>query len=214
MKPFYAAIDGIDGCGKTTQIKLLSDYLAGLNIPFYVTKEPGGTDVGGILRKILISKDYHVEPETELLLYSADRLEHQKKVVIPNMHKGYSVISDRFISSTYAYQVFGRGLDRSLLDFLRNISVSIYPDVTIIIDIEPSVALERAKNRLKKYGMMEKEGKFESLNIDFYAKVRDGFLWYADNFRNVVVLDGNKSIESLFGDIKNRINEFINDIWV
>jgi len=82
--------------------------------------------VGLILRQILTSSRYHVENISEILLYSADRLEHQKKVVIPNLEKGFNVISDRFVSSTYAYQVFGRGIEKNTMDFLRDLTVFKY----------------------------------------------------------------------------------------
>lgn len=214
MKGFFVAIDGIDGCGKTTQIKRLSEYLSNLQIPFFITKEPGGTEIGKVLRKVLVSKDYHLEPETELLLYSADRLEHQKKVVIPYLDMNYAVISDRFISSTYAYQIFGRKLERRILDYLKDISVFVYPDLTIIIDVEPEIALNRAKERLKKDNLIFAEGKFESLDVDFYNRVREGFYWYKDNFENVEIVNGNRTIEELFDDIKNRINGFLDAVWV
>ncbi len=214
MRGFFIAIDGIDGCGKTTQINKLADYLTGLNVPFRLTKEPGGTELGAILRKILISKDYHLEPETELLLYSADRLEHQKKVILPHLEMNYAVISDRFISSTYAYQIFGRGLDLKILDFLKDISVFVYPSLTIIIDVEPEIALSRAKERLKKENLMSAEGKFESLNLEFYNRVREGFLWYRDNFENVVIVDGNRAIDELFDEIKSYVNGFLDAVWV
>jgi len=214
MKPFYIAIDGIDGCGKTTQVKNVAEYLKNLNIPVYITKEPGGTEVGSLLRKLLLSKEFNVEPETELLLYTADRLEHQKKIILPFLNSGYAIISDRFLSSTYAYQVFGRGLHRQLLDLLKDISVFIYPDLTVILDIDPTIALERAKDRLSRQNMMELEGKFESLNVDFYKKVREGFFWYRDNFKNVVILNGNRRETEVFDAIKGYLGRFLDGIWV
>ncbi|MEF3254471.1 MAG: dTMP kinase, partial [Deferribacterales bacterium] len=98
-RSYYFVIDGIDGSGKTTQLGKVANYLTERGVSFISTKEPGGTEIGNILRDILISKKYDLEPETELLLYSADRIEHQKKMVIPNLDKGITVLSDRFISS-------------------------------------------------------------------------------------------------------------------
>ncbi|MCX8084985.1 MAG: dTMP kinase [Calditerrivibrio sp.] len=214
MKSFYLAIDGIDGSGKTTQIKKIGTYLKTLSIPHYLTKEPGGTVTGEILRRILISKEFNIEPETELLLYSADRLEHQKKIVIPYLQRGIAVISDRFISSTYAYQVFGRGLDIKTLDFLRDLSVLIYPHITIIIDIPPDKAIKRAQKKLFDEKKIDSEGKFESLGLNFYTKVREGFLWYSRNFENVIVIDGNVEEDKLFEKIKEQIDRLLYAVLV
>jgi dTMP kinase len=203
--PLYVAVDGIDGCGKSTQVNKLCKELGKYKLPFVQTKEPGGTETGKVLRKILISNQYYVEPETELLLYCADRLEHQKKLIIPSLKNNVNVICDRSLASTYAYQIFGRGLNESILKVLIPISVFKWPDITFIIDTQPEVALNRALKRLRRKGEMEAEGKFENLGIDFLKSVRDGFLWYAQNYDNVVVIDGNCSAEEVFLQIKNYI---------
>ncbi|MGA1846375.1 dTMP kinase [Deferribacter abyssi] len=204
-KGLFLVIDGIDGCGKTTQTQLVVDYLKSLGKNVLLTKEPGGTSIGKVLRNILLSTEFEMTSETELLLYSADRLEHQKMVIGPNILNGNIVVCDRFISSTYAYQIFGRGLSIDVLKMLEKISVMWWPDITFIIDIKPEIALNRALERLKMAGKVEKEGKFEKSGIEFYRKVREGFLWYAKNFKNVVVIDGNKSINDIFESIKYEI---------
>lgn len=209
MKPIFIVMDGIDGCGKTTQIGKLADFFSSGGVLHKVTKEPGGTDVGTVLRTLLISKQYSMEPETELLLYSADRIEHQKKVILPNLNNGVNVISDRFISSTYAYQIFGRGIDKKILDMLFDVTVLSYPDIIFFIDIDPNTALQRAIKRLVQSNLFDEEGKFESLSLDFFKRVRDGFLWYAKNYKNVVVLDGERSVDEIFEDIKNIVMDIL-----
>lgn len=200
-KPLFIALDGIDGCGKSTQVKILADFFKKSGSKIFVTKEPGGTDVGIILRDILISKKYHIDHITELLLYAADRNEHQKDVVIPMLEKGVSVITDRFLSSTYAYQIFGRKLNKDIIDTLSQFTVTKYPDFTFILDIDPKIAISRARRRLKNSGTFEDEGKFESLDISFYENVREGFIWYANTFKNCHIIDANKPIKLVHKEI-------------
>lgn len=206
-KPLFITVDGIDGCGKSTQVRKVVEFLSSKGLKVVDSREPGGTKTGKSLRNILISTEYNVEPATELLLYSADRLEHQKKKVIPLLDDGTSVISDRFLPSTYAYQIFGRGLDKSLLDSLIPYSVIREPDITFIIDIVPEIALERALRRLKRSNKMDEEGKFEQLGVQFFQKVREGFLWYADNFNNVIVIDGSKNLDGVTLQILSHISK-------
>lgn len=201
----FIVIDGIDGCGKTSQTKELHSYLAGKNIDTVLTKEPGGTKAGAVFRNVLLSREYDIEPVSELLLYCADRLEHQKKTVIPAVESGKTVICDRFIMSTYAYQVFGRQLDKDILDFITEKTVTRFPDLSIIIDVDIDIAVMRAKNRLEKNSQVHDEGKFEMLPREFFKRVRDGFLWYEKKFPNTVRIDGNRP----FMDIKNEITDLV-----
>lgn len=205
----FIALDGIDGCGKTTLSQGMYKAMTAMGRRVYLTREPGGTEVGMLLRQLLVNQKYSLEPETELMLYCADRLEHQTKLVIPNIESGRDVISDRFLSSTYAYQVFGRGLDKDFLDYLSAKSVRRMPDITFIIDIAPKTALERAIDRLRRDGMLKDEGKFEALGIEFYNKVRDGFMWYADTHENVWKVDGMQPKENVLKDVMTILDNFV-----
>lgn len=200
-RPLFIALDGIDGCGKSTQVKMLADFFEKSGAKISVTKEPGGTEVGSILRDILISKKYHIDHITEMLLYAADRNEHQKRVIIPMLKSGTSVITDRFLSSTYAYQIFGRRLNKDILDTLSKITVTRYPDFTFILDIDPKIALSRARKRLENTGTFENEGKFESLDISFFENVREGFLWYANAFKDCHIINANKPLNEVHEEI-------------
>jgi len=200
-RPLFIALDGIDGCGKSTQVKLLANFFEKSGAKISVTKEPGGTEVGIILRDILISKKYHIDHITEMLLYAADRNEHQKHVVIPMLKNGINVITDRFLSSTYAYQIFGRKLKKDILDTLSQITVTRYPDFTFILDVDPKIALSRARKRLENSGTFEDEGKFESLELSFFENVREGFIWYANTFKGCHIIDANKPINEVHKDI-------------
>lgn len=158
---------------------------------------------------MLISIQYDLEPETELMLYCADRLEHQTKLVIPSLNEGRDVLSDRFVSSTYAYQIFGRGLNKDFLDYLVKHSIKKMPDITFIIEIDPETALNRALGRLEKDNKMDDEGKFESLGIDFFSKVADGFDWYAGKFENVWRINGEQKPEKVLADVMHILDNFI-----
>jgi len=198
----FISIDGVDGCGKTSQVKALKHFFELQGCEVFLTKEPGGTVAGGYLRNILLSPDYDIEPETELLLYCADRAEHQSKVVIPQTEKGVTVISDRFVMSTYAYQIFGRKLNKKLLDFVTAETVKRFPDLNIIIDMDVDTAIERARKRLEHENLAQKEGKFEKLSRNFFNDVRQGFLWCAENFPNTFVVNGDCGFEEVHGKIK------------
>ncbi|MGE4318708.1 MAG: dTMP kinase [Deferribacterales bacterium] len=207
--PLFIALDGIDGCGKTTLAQGMYAEMTRMKRRVKLTREPGGTEVGMLLRQLLVNQKFDLEPETELMLYCADRLEHQTKLVIPNIQSGRDVISDRFMSSTYAYQIFGRGLDKNLLDFLTKYSVVKMPDITFIIDIDPQTALSRALDRLRRDNKMQDEGKFESLGVDFFDKVHNGFKWYVDTHPNTWVINGMQEKEKVLSDVMDILDNFV-----
>lgn len=205
----FIAVDGIDGCGKSTMANGMEKAMKALGREVMLTREPGGTAAGKVFRQMLISMQYDLEPETEMMLYCADRLEHQTKLVIPALQAGRDVITDRFVSSTYAYQIFGRELSKEFLDYLLPISVKRMPDITFIIEIEPETALERAMGRLERDNAVNDEGKFESLGLDFFKKVADGFDWYAGKFENVWRINGMQTPEKVLADAMHILDNFI-----
>jgi len=205
----FVAIDGIDGCGKSTLSKGMSEKLEKMGRKVKLTREPGGTEAGLLMRQLVVSKQYDLEPESEMMLYCADRLEHQTKLVLPSLEEGYDVISDRFVSSTYAYQIFGRGLDKDFLDYLTEHSIKRMPDITFIIEIDPETALKRAMERLHRENMVEAEGKFEALGLDFFKKVADGFDWYAGKFENVWRINGMQSPQAVLNDVMHILDNFV-----
>lgn len=205
----FIAVDGIDGSGKSTLVKDMEKEFAALGRDVLLTREPGGTASGKLFRQMLLSMQYDLEPETEMMLYCADRLEHQTKLVLPALTAGRDVISDRFVSSTYAYQIFGRGLSKELLDYLTPISIKRMPDITFIIEIDPETALERAMGRLERENMVNDEGKFESLGIEFFRKVADGFDWYAGKFENVWRINGLQTPDRVVADVMKIMDNFV-----
>lgn len=196
-KGVFITFEGIEGVGKTTQIKRLQSALKELSIDCIGTREPGGTATAEIIRNIILKED--MTELTELLMYSASRAEHVTSLVKPNLEAGRHVLCDRFTDATIAYQGYGRGVDIKLIDTLNNIATAgIRPDITIIIDLPVEIAFQR----LAKRG--SEPDRFEKLNHDFYAKVREGYLSiWKNNPDRVALVDGNRDEDSIYNDIAN-----------
>lgn len=167
--------EGIEGCGKSVQARLLSKELTSRSIPHVLTREPGGTKFGQSLRKILLSNDkIERDPIAELLLYLADRCQHLNQIVVPALERGKWVISDRYHDATLAYQGYARKLSLKQIDSLsKNLSIRT-PDVTIFIDIEVELGLKRARLRNTDQGE-DYLGRFEAEKISFHQAVREGY---------------------------------------
>ena len=211
MKPVFIVVDGVDGAGKSTQVKLLAEWLRGKGEPAEITREPGGTAAGTIIRSVLVNKNMMLVPETELLLFCADRAEHQQKVR-SMLTNGINVICDRFLPSTWAYQVFGRKLQPGLLEEVILHTVHTFPDLTLIMDMNIDDALKRAEERLAIEGKTIAEGRFESEKKEFFRNVREGFLWYAsqERFGKSVIIDASGSTEEIAVNIQNACAENLN----
>jgi dTMP kinase len=193
----FVSFEGIEGCGKTTQIALLSEYLTRHRIPFTITREPGGTAVGEGIRKILLnSETIHLTPASELLLFYASRSQNILEKIKPALERGEMVICDRYYHASMAYQGFGRGIP---LDFIQKITDLVCqpyrPDVTFLLDIEPEVGLARA--RARNHGRPENEGRFEAEDLEFYNKVRDGYLELASEDERIQIIYADRPIEAV-----------------
>ena len=193
----FISFEGIEGCGKTTQINLLSEYLTRRSIPFTVTREPGGTAVGEGIRKILLnSETIHLTAASELLLFYASRSQNILEKIKPALERGETVICDRYYHASMAYQGYGRGIP---LDFIRKITdlvCSPYrPDLTFLLDIEPEVGLARA--RARNHARTEDEGRFEAEDLEFYNKVRDGYLELASEDERIQLIYADRPIEAV-----------------
>lgn len=173
--------EGVEGSGKSTQIRLLQDYFSQINQPFLATKEPGGTPLGVELRRILLDKRYQFHSlYTEILFFTIDRLEHIEQVIKPALTQGKWVLCDRFIDSTIAYQEAGRQVPEEFVAKLLDL-VALKPDITILLDIDPEIGIKRIRNRLTKNAMMEESlhDRFEHELISFHKKVRARYLLQA-----------------------------------
>lgn len=193
----FVSFEGIEGCGKTTQIALLSEYLKKRDIRHTITREPGGTAVGEGIRKILLnSETIHLTSASELLLFYASRSQNIQEKIKPALERNEMVICDRYYHASMAYQGYGRGIP---LDFIQKITDLVCrpyrPDVTFLLDIEPEVGLARA--RARNHSRPENEGRFEAEDLDFYNKVRDGYLELASEDERIQIIYADRSIEAV-----------------
>ena len=203
MRGKFITLEGIEGSGKSTSLDTISKILETLNIEFIITKEPGGGPLGKDLRKILLDKKTSISPEVELLLMMADRKNHIDNIVEPSLEKGVWVISDRYLDSSYAYQGGGRQIDTSKIDLLTELLKLPIPDLTILFDLSPEIALQRAKNR-------SELDRFESEPIDFHQRIREAYLNLAnDNVERYVVIDASKDIQNVKDQVQKKVNQFI-----
>lgn len=182
----FITIEGIDGSGKTTQIKHIENHLSSNGISCVVSREPGGTSIGKQIRSILVNAENNkLCPIAELLLCLSDRAQHVKEIIRPSLNKGNVVLCDRHIDSTLAYQGIARELSLSSIIMLNEtLCQAPLPSLTILLDIDPKVSIDRIKKRDK-----DKEccSRFEKEGYDFYVSVRSGYIkiaeMYQDRFR-------------------------------
>ena len=202
----FITFEGIDGAGKTTQIKLLQEYLISKKQPVRLSREPGGTPIGDKIRALILDKsNTDMCPMTELLLYYASRAQHIEQVIAPALAQGECVICDRFYDSSYAYQQLGRGIDKKALDALTSMVAENYrPDITFLLDISPEVSAQRLHTRGNELDRLEEE------NQKFKEKVRQGFLAQAAlEPDRVKLLDATLPAADIFAQIKEYINKLI-----
>ncbi len=209
MSGRFITFEGGEGTGKSTQVKLLAEYLQGKGISVVLTKEPGGTPIGQELRSMLCTGDKDkFDAVAEALLYYADRRIHMQQKVLPALEKGCWVISDRFADSTMAYQYYGynKRVQKQMLDELYKMTVGdFYPDLTIVLDIDPEIGLARSMAVNSTYAVQET--RHESRGIEFHQNLRRGFLEIAKTADRYAVIDANKTIDSLHSDIVKLVEE-------
>lgn len=173
----FITFEGIEGSGKSLQIARAHRHLQEKGIDCIVTREPGGTELGVALRRVLLSTDgARMEPWCELLLYLADRRQHLKQVIEPALGKGLVVLSDRYQDATRAYQGAARGIPRSEIEKLNSILGITEPDKTILMDLDPEEGLSRARARNQASPAAAAEGRFEKEELDFHQRVRAAYL--------------------------------------
>ena len=194
----FITFEGIEGCGKTTQVKRLSSRLTLLKIAHVLTLEPGGTPVGRNIRQILLdSRNRSLSPLAELLLYAADRAQHVGEVVRPALMQGKWVVCDRFFDATVVYQGYARGQDMALIGVLNQKACEgIRPDITFLLDCPVQVGLERAFSRNTE--VAGEQDRFERENKRFHLAVREGYLLLAsENPERFVVVDASLSEDEM-----------------
>jgi len=183
----YLAFEGIDGSGKSSLIKRLSELLSNQQIDNKIVREPGGTKVGEGVRELLLSHDYEVDALTEALLFCSQRSQLIAEVIKPEVNKGIKILSDRSAYSSVAYQGVGRGLGYETIYQLNDIAVnSFWPEKVVLLDIDPKISLSRQK-------VADRIG---SDKLDFFNKVREGYLRLADEFdNNFLIINAEEDLE-------------------
>lgn len=207
-KGIFISCEGIEGSGKSTQARLLYEYLKGKGFEVILTEEPGGTQIGLKIREILLSLEYReISSMTELLLYNASRSQHIQEVILPAIHRGAIVITDRFSDSTVAYQGYGRGIDLNLIDSLDRISTkNLRPDITILLDVDVEIGLKRNTG-------IQKTDRLELEDIEFHKKVRKGYLEIAaEEPERIRLIDASAGLEEIYSKIISLVTEMI-ETW-
>jgi len=197
----FVSFEGIEGCGKTTQIALLSEHLTARAVPHTITREPGGTAVGEGIRRILLhSETIHLTAASELLLFYASRSQNILEKIQPALEQNEMVICDRFYHASMAYQGYGRGIPLDFINKLTDLVCDRFrPELTILLDIDPAVGLARA--RARNNNRVEDEGRFEMENIEFYTRIRNGYLDLAAHDDRIRIIHADRSIEDVHADI-------------
>jgi len=193
----FVSFEGIDGCGKSTQAKLLNQHFVDQGKDVIFSREPGGSPGAETIRELLLTGNTDKwSAETELLLFTAARRDHLETTIEPALASGKMVICDRFADSTRIYQGATRGDLRSKVDLLHTTMIGREPDITIIIDVEPEVALKRGLAR------NSGEDRFEDFGLEFQENLRHGFLKLAEEYPfRCHLVDGNRPTEEVFKDV-------------
>lgn len=201
-KGLFITFEGADGCGKTTQLRLLAEYLMKNGRDVVITREPGAKGLGEKVREILLNYDGVVSDRCESFLFLADRAQNIDVIVNPAVEAGQIVLGDRHIDSTVAYQGYGRGLDIERINMLNNIATnSRKPDLTIVFDIDVETSQKRVGS--------EKD-RMESAGIEFHNRVRNGYLEIAKQEpQRVKVIDASGDIEDIHNEVKRMINNLL-----
>ena len=208
----FVTFEGIEGSGKTTQLRMAGDYLKKKGVPFILTGEPGGTPTGTELRKILLDRTaLALSGRTELLLFAADRAQHVEEIIVPAMQRGEVVLCDRFSDATIVYQGYGRKQDitsvRAICDFA---SGSLVPDMTLLFDISADKGLDRIIDRARSEGNVPLEDRFEREPLKFHEVIRSGYLVLAeedsDRFR---IIDASRDVASVHREVCAHLEELI-----
>ena len=201
----FISFEGIDGSGKSTQAKLLAKTLGDLGYDVVLTREPGGSVGAEEIRALVLQGDPdRWSAESEILLFTAARRDHMEKTILPALNAGKIVICDRFADSTRMYQGLSRGDLRNLVDELHNLMIPKDPDLTVLIDLDPTLGLSRAKAR------NTVEERFEDFGVALQEKMRIGFLNLAEQYANRFrVIDGLRDIDDIAEEVFNVVQKHL-----
>lgn len=198
-KGLFITFEGADGCGKTTQMNLLAEYLKKQGREVMLTREPGGKGLGEKIREILLNYDGEVSDRCESFLFLADRAQNIDTIVNPAVDAGKIVLCDRHTDSSVAYQGYGRGLDIERINMLNNLATNgKKPDITFVFDIDTETSMKRVG---------KEKDRMESAGFEFHTKVRNGYLEIAKKEpERIKVIDASKSIEEIHQEVLSYLN--------
>lgn len=207
MDGLFITFEGPDGSGKTTQLKLLADYLSQNGQDVITTREPGGTFISDKIRQILLDPEHkELNDHTEILLYAASRAQHVHEKILPALEKGKIVLCDRYIDASIAYQAYGLGIDKDIvMEINRFASSNLQPQRTYFIEVSPEIGMQRLNKRDQKdFAGLDR---IEQKNIVYHERVLEGFRKIAiENSDRILKINGDNSIEGIFGTIKKDID--------
>lgn len=208
MRGTFITFEGIDGSGKSTQLRLLSSDLRLKGHDVLTTLEPGGTPLGRRLREAFLETEESVDPLAELLLFAADRAQHVRFLIKPKLAEGKIVISDRFADATYAYQGAGRGFSETIIkQVIKLATEGLKPDLTLFFDLPIETALQRANSR---HEGGELRNRMDSEKRDFYVRVRDSYLQLAEKEKKRFrVIDASTSVAEIHQEVLRIVTEFL-----
>lgn len=199
-KGIFISLEGVEGAGKSTQARLLADYISGLGYPVIQTHEPGGTPIAEQIRAIILNpQNTEMASLTELFLYLASRAQHVNELILPALSEGKIVVCDRFSEATIVYQGYARGIDINLLKQLNGIATDgLKPDITFVLDLDASIGFSRkAGSNLDR---LERE------NSEFHNKVREGYLKIAEKEpERIKVINAQDSLENIHNQIRRYV---------
>lgn len=204
-KGLFITVEGTDGSGKTTQIKLIEEYFIQKGYEVVLTREPGGTRISELIRDMILDPaNTDIFPLTEMILYAASRAQHVAEVIKPAIESGKIVICDRFVDSSYAYQGGGRGVDLKVVADVNRAAIDgMVPDITFFLDLDPKVSLQR---RLASTGA----DRIEQEKMDFHLRVYEGYKNMALLFPSrIKTIDAAQSINEIFSEIKEYLEELL-----
>ena len=211
MASAFITFEGIDGCGKSTQLRMLASELRLRGQEVVTTREPGGTPLGSRIRELVLDNEEQVDPLAELLLYAADRAQHVRTLVRPALESGHVVLSDRYADATAAYQGAGRGFPEALISELIVLATGgLMPDLTLVFDLTVEESRRRARKRTRGETTQKKHDRLDAEDAAFHTRVRDAYLKLAAaEPERVRLIDASGSIQETQAQVMKLVIPFI-----
>ncbi len=208
MKGKFITFEGIDGSGKSTQLRMLADVLRERGVDILITREPGGTPLGRRLREAFLETEETVAPMAELLSFAADRAQHVEFLIKPSIADGRVVISDRYADATFAYQGAGRGFTEEQVNSVIALATGgLKPDLTLFFDITVEEAIRRMSVRPEAHA---KRNRMDEETAEFYGRVRESYLGIASREpERFKIIEAGRSVEAIHADVLEMVTELI-----